>query len=289
MNSKNTPTKNNPSQKIQITNEVQLVNAINTITKHTKLILNNDITLTDSLIIPGNKKVTLTSSNKNVFFRLNGASGQDTIIVQNGGTLTLDGIIVTHTSGNGRGIAVTNGGTLIMYSGEISGNSDTENSKHFLPGDPYSIGGGVFNMGTFEMSGGKISNNTSKNGYGGGVYNLGLFTMFGGEISNNIALATNQNLSYGGGVFNGAKFSMSGGKISNNTSIYGGGIYVTTGNRHADGTCDGSFSMSGGKISNNTAQYGGGVYYFMNTFKREGGEISRNTAPEGKDLYKKDW
>ncbi len=66
-------------------------------------------------------------------------------------------------------------GTLVLYDGEISGNV---------------LGDGMVNSGTFEMYGGKISNN-GNDSYGGGVYNIdqGKFSMFGGEISTNTGFA----------------------------------------------------------------------------------------------------
>ena len=123
--------------------------------------------------------------------------------------------------------------------------------------------------GTFDMYGGIITGNTSKNDIGGagvsvrGVNNAGTttkFRMYGGEISGNKAKS-------GGGVYvtrgiysNGpAEFYMYGGSIKNNiadsdtsTSCRGGGVYLGWTSK---------FIMSGGTISGNTAgQYGGGVY-----------------------------
>jgi hypothetical protein len=309
---------------IPIRSETELKNAINNVAGPTNIALNNDITLTESLIIPDGKDITLTSAGDKHFFKLFGVNGADvysngvlyadvgnTIVIESGGVLRLDGIIITHESGQvGRGVNVADGGTFIMYSGEISGNS----ANLFLPvvGDFCSTGGGVFNRGVFEFHGGKISNNNAPDGFGGGVTNYGSFVMSGGEITDNTAglygggvcnmmsgnfvmsggEVSNNKVSsaeqgFGGGISNSATFVMSGGKISNNKASNGGGVYVATGNMHADGTCDGSFSMSGGEISGNTAQCGGGVCYFMDTFKKVGGVISGNTAIEGKDVYNK--
>ncbi|MCL2172485.1 MAG: hypothetical protein FWB84_02405 [Candidatus Bathyarchaeota archaeon] len=305
-----------------VQNESELRNAVAITTKPVVIALDNDIVLTSTLSISANKDITLTSTAGKNFFKLIGADSANpystfqmpnvavgtTIDVESGGVLRLGGIIVTHESGSiGRGVYVNGGGSLIMYSGEISGNS----ANMFLPvvGNYCSTGGGVDNRGDFEMHGGKISNNNAPDGYGGGVNNYGNFVMYGGEITNNTAsrngggvcngLSANFVMSggqisnnkvssvefgFGGGVFNGAVFTMFMGKIFNNEAVHGGGVYVTTGNIHADMTCDGSFSMFGGEISGNIAQWGGGV---QNTgvFSMSGGVISYNQATYGGGVY----
>ncbi|MDR0461066.1 MAG: hypothetical protein LBH62_06520 [Nitrososphaerota archaeon] len=305
-----------------VQNESELRNAVAITTKPVVIALDNDIVLTSTLSISANKDITLTSTAGKNFFKLIGADSANpystfqmpnvavgtTIDVESGGVLRLGGIIVTHESGSiGRGVYVNGGGSLIMYSGEISGNS----ANMFLPvvGNYCSTGGGVDNRGDFEMHGGKISNNNAPDGYGGGVNNYGNFVMYGGEITNNTAsrngggvcnsLSANFVMSggqisnnkvssvefgFGGGVFNGAVFTMFMGKIFNNEAVHGGGVYVTTGNIHADMTCDGSFSIFGGEISGNIAQWGGGV---QNTgvFSMSGGVISYNQATYGGGVY----
>ncbi|MCL2135699.1 MAG: hypothetical protein FWH37_09195 [Candidatus Bathyarchaeota archaeon] len=265
-----------------VSNEIELRDAVNNApTKNSYTItFNNDITLTDSsLVISANKDITLTS-NKIVGHRqLIGASGTSTLIVEDAGVLKLDGIIVTHTSGQGRGVTINLGGKLVLLSGEISGN--TAPATVGAVGGPQGFSGGVGNMGVFEMYGGKISNNSASNGAGGGVGNSGIFDMYGGEISNNNALSITSTNAWGagGGVYNSGTFSMSGGEICNNYVDYeGGGVYNY-----------GVFTMSGGKISGNTASEGGGVYVsWSGTFDRQGGVISGNTLTnkdgEGKDV-----
>jgi len=164
---------------------------------------------------------------------------------------------------NNRAIVYVFGGTLELRNGTISDNSS---------GNTISAGGGVYNGGSFTMSGGTISNN-SGGSHGGGVYNGGSFTMSGGNISNNTttnSLVSNGS-SYGGGVYNGGSFTMSGGIISNNScgsdpkasgtgSDYaaityglGGGVYV--------GGSSSSFNMTGGTISDNSARGGYLIYH----------------------------
>ena len=220
-----------------VSNETELRDAVNNAPSKTSTIitLNNNISLSTTLIIPTNKDITLTSNNKNGFCTLfNG------VIVESGGVLKIDGIIITNSSQSG--VIVKENGCLSLYSGEISGN----NAYGYMVGVAYAFilrGGGVYNNGTFEMFGGKIFGNIASfsasvevNGEGGGVYNMGTFKMYGGEISNNFVVTN------GGGVYNnGGIFTMSGGTISNNAASHlGGGVFNT-----------GIFDRSGGTISDN--------------------------------------
>jgi uncharacterized repeat protein (TIGR02543 family) len=178
----------------------------------TTIELTNDIQLTGVLLkIPSNKTITLTGS-----FKLVGADADVTLYVENYAVLTIDGITVTHNAGGiGNGIYVRSLGELILKSGAISGNTTVASGLG-------AGGGGVFNLGTFTMNGGEISNNWAAGG--GGVENTGTFTMNGGVISGNIASDS------GGGVFAYGGYYpiiLNGGEISNNTAgIDGGGIRV---------------------------------------------------------------
>jgi hypothetical protein len=189
---------------IHVTSEEELRVTVNDAEngKPVTIVFDKSISLTDSpLIIPANKNITLTSKNSTRFYKLNGVDWCTTIIVEDCGMLRLDGIAVTHAIGDfGCGVQVATGGTLIMYSGEISGNA------------AFSNGGGVYNelYCNFNMSGGAVSNNTSV-APGGGVYNRGTFSMSGGIISNNTA-----DIGYSGGVYNSGNFNRSGGEISDN-------------------------------------------------------------------------
>jgi hypothetical protein len=245
---------------IHVTNEEELRNAVNDAEngKPVTIVFDKDISLTDSpLIIPANKNITLTSKSPSRFYKLNGVDWYTTIIVEDGGILRLNGIAVAHVIGDfGCGVQVATGGTLVMYSGEISGNT----------GSAAAITGGVRinNGGSFMMYGGTISGNTAM--YGGGVYNNGVFEFFSGKISGNTAFSN------GGGVYNElyCNFTMYGGAVSNNTAVApGGGVY----NR-------GTFTMSDGIISDNTASIGDGVYN-RGSFNRLGGEILDNITNAG--------
>ena len=104
--------------------------------------------------------------------------------VQADGTYTLnDGTISDNTASDVAG-GVHNGGTFIMAGGEIVNNKATSN------------GGAVYTGKTFKMTGGVISGNTSTN-KGGGVYlGGGTFEMTAGRITENSATSP-----YGNGVW----------------------------------------------------------------------------------------
>ncbi|MCL2643108.1 MAG: hypothetical protein FWD52_06325 [Candidatus Bathyarchaeota archaeon] len=234
---------------VHVKTEAHLKNAINNTPNggSTLIALDNDIILTETLRIPGNKYITLTSNNVSGHCKqLIGSNGGSTIFVDQNGVLRLDGIIVTHESGKGgSGVTVESGGTLIVYSGEISGNTVYGVGMPFLVGGYGSYGGGVYNSGVFEMYGGKISGNLASVGNGGGVYNSGTFKLSGGEISDNNATTTvfteSETRGNGGGVSNVGIFTMLGGKITDNIAQTSGGGVLNYG----------TFELSGGTIYDN--------------------------------------
>jgi hypothetical protein len=121
-------------------------------------------------------------------------------------------------SSNGSLFTMESGVTLTLHN-----NVSLLGQSHYYPLVQVNIGG------TLEMkAGSKISGNTSSS-YGGGVYVAdGTFIMSGGTISGN----TSSSSSYGGGVYvDSGTFTMSGGTISGNTSSssYGGGVCVNNG------------------------------------------------------------
>lgn len=264
------------------TNQTELVAAITAAADGvpTTITLANNIALTSTLTIPTQKHITLNGS-----FTLTGASSVATITVTAGAKLTIAGITVTHVAGNnGNGVRVDAGGELVLASGLITGNRVASTGG----GGTNSVGGaGVYNYGSFTMSGGSITGNTISGGYipygGAGVYNHTgcTFTMTGGEISGNTG---SQN---GGGVYNNGTFNMQsfGGSnptISNNTAMLTGGG-VQNGQTSSSGyNYAGSFSMLGGTISGNrtteSSGAGGGGIYNAN------GTITMGTAAGAKPL-----
>lgn len=198
-----------------------------------------------------------------------GLSGNGSMFtVSSGVTLILDNNITLegHEENNASLIRVDSGGTLFMYAGAAI----TNNKENFSTGG----GSGVYvgQGGSFTMTGGSISGNTTaSNSGGGGVYvdPGGIFTMTGGTISEN---TTTSNLG-GGGIYVGGTFDMFGGIISQNSASngYGGGVCVDK---------DGVFNMHHGTISENTVFAGGGGVYVNvdGIFNMKNGTISANTA-----------
>lgn len=190
-----------------------------------------------------------------------------------------------HDWGYGGGVYCAPNGTFNLLAGEITENQVRVESNNGGAG----LGGGVFNKGTFTMSGdSKISNNfitssSPKKQYGGGVCNCdsaAQFVMSGGTISENSINSWYSSPAYGGGVYNNSKFEFTGGTITGNrleagsVNVFGGGVYNDAG---------GGFTMSGGTISNNTtktngASRGGGVCIYHSAFTMSSGTISGNQA-----------
>lgn len=187
--------------------------------------------------------------------------------------------------GYGGGVYCAPNGTFNLLAGEITENQVRVESNNGGAG----LGGGVFNKGTFTMSGdSKISKNfiassSSMKQYGGGVCNCdspAKFVMNGGEISGNYINSWYSSPACGGGVYNNSKFEFTGGTITGNrleaasVNVFGGGVYNDQ---------SGNFTMSSGIISNNTtktngASGGGGVCIYRSTFTMNSGEISGNQA-----------
>jgi len=110
---------------------------------------------------------------------------RDGVFTMNGGTITGNG------SRQGGGVFVQEDGTFTMTGGSITGNEALATEGKDEDGFPLYIGGqggGVYVEagGTFTMTGGSITDNDAQR-YGGGVYNAGTFGISGApEISGNI-------------------------------------------------------------------------------------------------------
>lgn len=140
-----------------------------------------------------------------------------------------------------------------MFGGEITGLDSSENSA------PYPAA--VFNRGTFNLCGGKITGNKSH-----AVYNENAtMNLYGGEISGNDTTYTDASAGAAVVLVSGSTLNMTGGTIKDNISnTLGGGVY-------AKGLQSRSSTMnfSGGEISGNRVNStnddlgfdgGGGVY-----------------------------
>ena len=237
---------------VTVEDEATLRAAVNNAVGPAIIAFTTDITLTGSALnIPSGKDITLVSDKPDGFWKLTGASGQDTITVD--GTLTLDGIIVTHKNSEfGRGVTINGNGILNMNSGFIANNAYDGS------------GGGVYidmySGGIFSMSGGEIVNNTATSG--GGVFAWsGSF-----EMSGNAIIANNTASSGGGVSVDSGSFSMHDKNvIANNTAYRGGGVYVFSGS---------NVELLGGKVSGNVASdNGGGVFITENNLVIDFGRL----------------
>jgi hypothetical protein len=272
---------------VHVKSETELVKAIDAVNVGESVVItiDNDIQLSTELKIPAYKEVTFINNKDNQFSIIGAENAIYTIEVERGGTLTLNGLVITHkNSANGAGIS--NHGIFNMRAGEISGNTaGVYNHGIFNLYDGQItnniVEGGVQNMGTFNMYNGEISNNhATGDRSGAGVSNYGSFIMYNGVISNN------QAAGLGGGVMNGVSddvfFEMLDGEISGNRSYRsGGGVFNYS-----------IFKMSGGTITGNTATWdGGGVYTWPYTddaeFIMTGGVVTGNTANNCPDIYPK--
>lgn len=140
-----------------------------------------------------------------------------------------------------------------MFGGEITGLDSSENSA------PYPSA--VFNRGTFNLCGGKITGNKSH-----AVYNENAtMNLYGGEISGNDTTYTDASAGAAVVLVSGSTLNMTGGTIKDNISnTLGGGVYVK-GLQSRSST----MNFSGGEISGNRVNStnddlgfdgGGGVY-----------------------------
>lgn len=185
--------------------------------------------------------------------------------IYNNGTLTINGGIVqgNTSSGVGRGIYNAAGKAMTFSSGSIRNN--TGGVEH---------GGGIYNDGTLDITGGTISGNTidiaEKNG--AGVYNNGTMT-----ISGETSIQSNWTKGNGGAIYNAGTLTVSGGSITDN------GIYVN-GNTNEVRTVNGggifnagTLTISGGSIQTNKATTNGaGIYNGGATFNLSGAPTISN-------------
>lgn len=196
--------------------------------------------------------------------------------------LKVEGGFITGGNANGIGggaVFVEANATFTMSGGTILGNTTCTDSN----GNAVYHGGGVYSLGTFNMTGGTIRNNVAW-GNGGGVYAAGEFNMSGGEIKGNTATV------FGGGVCvsSTGAFKMSDGIIggtvysASNHALYGGGVLI-----EGNGTSCGTFEMTGGAIGGNIANTFGGGVYSIGEFSMSGNDtkIDCNTAIQGGGVY----
>lgn len=163
---------------------------------------------------------------------LGGINGLITVTVTNPD----DGTTATENPERGEP-CIENHGVFTMYGGKIYSNAAIAAN-----------GGGVFNdtSGIFNMYEGEIRDNTAQKG--GGVYNLGTFNLIGGELANNTSTAAK-----GSGIYEAENASLKlGGNVilkSNNANLHANNLYLCS---NALITLDRSFPLTEGTYPNNT-------------------------------------
>ncbi len=183
-------------------------------------------------------------------------------------TITDGADVAENASGRyGGGIYLTAGTQLVMDGGTVRGN--------WLYGNKTTLaGGGIYlassngARSSFTMTGGRISENTSKdtgltaNIWGGGIY-VGQYASV--TLKEGTRIEENTNFTHGGGLFvdNYSVTLIEGGFISGNV-IHGVGYGYGAGLFHRSGT-GAKLTMTGGEISHNSADgnsdvHGGGIY-----------------------------
>ena len=175
-------------------------------------------------------------------------------------SVTLKNIKITkgYSSTNGGGITVNTGASLTLGEGvSITANKATSN------------GGGIYSVGTVDMTSGSVTNNSAQNG--GGIYSSGTLYVRGSAIVGDKTETTATGSTAGTYCSNSA--SASGGGIYNSGTLYFG--CNTSGTKDAD---NGYALDSGYGVRRNYANDGGGIYN-TGTFKSGSGSISYNYAP----------
>jgi hypothetical protein len=208
---------------------------------------------------------TLTVTN-GVFSGNGGNSGGGLYFTNSPSAASLDGVqILNNTGTNGGGLYLTSSGQAALTNVTVSGNQATSSAAGIWSGgtltltdslvsnngntsQPGSAGGIRAAGATLTVSDTVISGNlvNSSSGSGAGVYiaSTGNALIDGGEISGNDA----RN---GGGLYNSGSLSLTSIIDDNAAQHYGGGLYITGGIAHVDGSV----------FSNNTAVDRGGAVY----------------------------
>lgn len=220
------------------------------------------------------------------------------------GTFEMAGGSINNCRGSyGSAVYVKNGSSMFkMTGGEIT------NNRAFISGS-VSVHGGLF-----QMTGGKIYENTSGSSGAGVHVEAGRVLLYDGEITDNTAVNqgggiyintgtvrlkntkiarneltaalpsdVNSMTGCGGGIYmhNGYLYIYDGTEITENLSRRGGGIFQRSG----------TVQMIGGVITENTADRGGGVAQYPSYgshFTLSKGQIYENTSSEiiyGNDIY----
>ena len=172
-----------------------------------------------------------------------GWGGAGGALVNEGGTVTITDVIITHNVADDRGGGICNreGGTLTMTGGVITDNSSNDRSGA-------KGGGGIFNEegATATLTNVTITGNDAKVCGGGGICNFGTLTIDGCTITGNTAGT------YGGGIWQEGTLNMQ-------------GMVTISDNRDASGMVDNVYLKSGKVITVTDSLAGSNVGINMET------------------------
>ena len=168
---------------------------------------------------------------------------------------------ISGNTASSEGAGIGNNGTLGILNSTVSGNSaGTRGGGIFHSGEIVAIdggtvsgntavtdGGGVYNdVGLVYLIRGTVAGNSAT--YGGGIFNLGTLELTDTTVSNNTAYG-------GGGIVNftvGSTVTLNSSTVSGNSANQGGGILND----------DGAAALSSSTVSGNSALQGGGIYNY---------------------------
>ena len=250
----------------------------------------------------GNRVISVTDNSK---FIMEGGTISGCKADEGGGlyadhsTVTIkDGTISECEAGAGGGLYATNGSTININNGTISGckarmgtggglyatNQSTINiNRGTISGCEAGTGGGLYaDKSTVTINNGTISKCTAAMNEGGGLYatNQSTVTISGGTISG--CKAPSADKGNGSGLYaNKSTVTISDGTISGCDGRWGGGLYAENSS---------TIEISGGTISRCNVGAGGGLFVDSSTIRISGGIISECTTSDtgnGGGLYAK--
>lgn len=281
-----------------VTTQAEFVTALADADPVINITMAADITLTESIVIPEGKTVSITSdTGTRVLLRGAAMTGTtyvgppcDSALIVAYGALTLTNIILDGNSVNMHAYSALVWGSWSINIGAGTVLRNNENIYETLAPASTQTAGGAIEMDdcagdgtpcTVTISGGDIYNNSAE--VGGAIFvQDATLTITGGKIHDNHA-------AQGGGVnlYAGSTGTMSGGEIYNNHAdltafaleLDGAGVLVF----------GSSFTLSGGSIHDNTADhFGGGLAVVVGTgaaLTMTGGHIDDNSATDGGGIW----
>jgi hypothetical protein len=192
--------------------------------------------------------ISVTISNITIY---NGQAADGGGITNNGGTLTIDNVIIRNNRAN------NNGGGISNQSGSVS------LSNSIILNNEASIGGGIHNLsssGVVSMTNSSLISNTAL-ASGGSIFNGGIVTIMNSTVSTNTAVSS------GGGIIQlGGYLTITNSTFSGNSAANGAGIYNN----------NGIALITNSTINNNSAPFGAGIAHFSGTLALKNTIISNN-------------